>query len=210
MPLLLYTCEPIIRAMGEEKASQTGQLAAVIVSVILLVPIFIYVIYYHDADEPEGGGDGGRFSTGGDCVNWTLEEEELLEWHEFVHDESEEEETFFVDAERPDELRLNLTWTDENSTSPRYTNEPDWFNMTVYSPTGSNHTISGDNGFLELIVPLNSTGNGSMEWMGEWRVVIGVKAGDHQSDFGLLEMIDDGNTFVLFASVSYYVCDEYG
>ncbi len=202
----LYTCKPIVRAMGEEKASQTGHIAAVIVSIIMLGAFFVYVSFYHNGDDPDGPGGGG-YNSGGECPNWTVEEMELLESNDYMADNSEEEESFVIDTRRPVELRVNLTWVDEEPSGVRWTNEPDTFNMTLFGPTGMNDTVSGDSGFLELVVPLNTTGDMPTDWNGEWRVVLALTTGDQHSGEGFRIMVDTGNTYVLNATMSYHCCN---
>lgn len=197
----------IVTTMGEENGSQKAQVAAVIVGIILLVAIFVYLNYYYEDDDGTNGTGGGGSGSDDDCPNWTIHELDMLEWDGYVSDQTDEEETFDIEARRPVELRVNLTWEDEEPSGPLWTNEPDTFNMSVYGPTGRNETVSGDSGFLEMVIPLNATGDVPADWNGEWEVVLSMDAGDEHSGEGLFRTREDaGNTFVLNATFAYHQC----
>lgn len=117
------------------------------------------------------------------------------------------------------QVKAILTWTDEEDYNILYDNQPDQFRLTLISPD-TNHTLSSDwvanqhgsEGYIELTLTLPDELVSNLSPGDAWTVQVELgDAGDQHKIRplpGIIGRRDDGNSFDLQITYSYYAPPE--
>jgi len=170
-------------------------------------------------------GDEGGSSVNVNVQLFNVDDFNLVEGSVWVLEDyatEEQDYTFVYEIDEPNvsSVYFLLTWTDEEDTgwigpAPNHENQPDTFTIIAENPsTGLASGASGSNshgqeGFVELIVPISIESVPSLNGTGGWNITLWVVAGDHEPvGPGAFKFLDNGNDFTLEVSYTYYIPRE--
>jgi hypothetical protein len=176
---------------------------------------------------------GGPFHFfGGDeaeevVLNWNMDydtiTDPLLVLSEYSDENSDSDHTITLpkdDANNLIKVTFKLTWEDEVDSSIRYTNQPDTFSMTIYTPDPDNQTIesiTSEAGVITVeyeLFPNRDPPTKDPYFNGTGDYIVTISCGDcgdqktTVSILGLRDIADTGNAWDLEVTYNYYLKKE--
>jgi MFS family permease len=173
--------------------------------VLLFIPITLYGAYL--------GGTDTLYESEEEIKTKILEEIEISGTETGYTNENQATEfNFIVSEETPRLVWVNcsLSWTDESSSYPFGTNDPDQFSVAIIAPDGTTMDESGlsTSGPVTSSVGLDYKAEGFKDtYLGEWTILIQAgTCGDDNGigSFGIIRTTEDtGNAWTLEFSYTY-------